>query len=183
MILHYCVDGKEFSETKLVNLITACWEGCLFEWLKSIGHGMNSCYADPKLTTMKVIRRGLFNEGKDPFTPHYICKRVAPRYDWVQSADIAPKLASLRTIENLVKKTEADVMKEDDYSNVLFYLQKMHELRRQENEYRDFVSNELEIARAKVDRAESNEKMATEMLQECETRYIQVATKLNKEVR
>jgi hypothetical protein len=181
-IIAFCIEKNEFSEGKIIQMISATWEGALFEYLKSVGYPMISSFADPKLAVMKYLRKGLIAEGITPFTPHYVCKRVAPRYDWIQSQDIAPKLVKLREIETVVKKTEKEVMAEDDFNNVLAYMQKMHELRRLENEYRDYASNELEIARSKLDRAESNEKMAQEMLIDMEHRYITVSKDLNREL-
>lgn len=179
-IVRFCVENNEFSEDKMIRVISNCWEGALFEYLKSVGFPMITCFADPKPATMKVLRKGLFADGSAPFTPHYICKRVQPRYDWIQSQDIAPKLAKLREVELFVKQTEKEVMEEDDYTNMLLFLQKMHELRRLENEFRDYATAELEISRAKVDRAESNEKMAKDMLVDCESRYMHVAENVNK---
>lgn len=181
-IVRYCIENNEFAEDKMVRMINCCWEGALFEYLKSIGYPMITCFADPKPATMKVLRRGLFAEGAAPFTPHYICRRVQPRYDWVQSQDIAPKLAKLREVELFVKRTEKEVMEEDDYTNMLLFLQKMHELRRLENEFRDYATAELEISRSKLDRAESNEKMAKDMLVDCERRYMVVSEDLNKKL-
>lgn len=181
-IVRYCVENNEFAEDKMVRMIGCCWEGALFEYLKSIGYPMSSCFVDPKPATMKVLRRGLFAEGAAPFTPHYVCKRVQPRYDWVQSQDIAPKLAKLREVELFVKRTEKEVMEEDDYTNMLLFLQKMHELRRLENEFRDYATAELEISRSKLDRAESNEKMARQMLVDVENRYVTVSADLNKKL-
>jgi hypothetical protein len=179
-IVRFCVENNEFAEDKMVRVVASCWEGALFEYLKSVGYPLVTCFSDPKPATMKILRRGLFADGAAPFTPHYICKRVAPRYDWIQSEDLTSKLSKLREVELLVKRTEKEVMEEDDYTNMLLFLQKMHELRRLETEFRNYSTGELEIARAKLDRAECNEKMARDMVVELERRYMLVSDDLNK---
>ncbi|CAE7637064.1 unnamed protein product, partial [Symbiodinium microadriaticum] len=173
MIIQFCKDDGDFQDVKVMKAVNNMWEGALFEYLKSIGQGFNTCLPDPKQAVMKIWRRGGFHESnKDTFTPHYIQRRVLTRHDSELSEDIASRAATLKTIENSLKHVERELFEEHDYTNALMFFQKIGDVRRLETEFRDYLINKLELARAELSREKSNQEMAASMLAESETRYV-----------
>jgi hypothetical protein len=173
MIIQYCKEDEDFSEVKVIKAINNMWEGALFEYLKSIGQGFNTCLPDPKLAVMKIWRRGGFHENDhSTFTPHYIQRRVLTRHDSELAEDIASRAAKLKVIENSLKHVERELFEEHDYTNALMFFQKIGDVRRLETEFRDYLINKLELARSELSRANSNQQLAADMLKEGESRYV-----------
>lgn len=184
-IVQYCKDEEthEFSELLIMRAVNCMWEGALFEYLKSVGHPMTTAFADPKLTLMKIWRRGGFSALKDTtFTPHYICRRVENRSEWETSEDVMKRIRQMLAVENQLKRTEREVFEEHDYTNILYYFQQLHELRALELKFREFMVQEVEKARAAQSRAESNVGMANMMLRDCENAYMAAADDLNAQL-
>lgn len=178
-IVKYCIIDGKFSDERLMDVVSNCWEGALYEFLKAVGYSVYSATVDPKMTTMKVLRCGLYDDGLEPFVPHYIRRRMEDRINWPTSEDLAPKLLEIKKVEDIVKKSEKAALNSEDYSNVLRFLQKLHELRRLELEFREYATKQLESSRSSQDRAESNVQAAEEMLMDLEVRYMKVSTTLN----
>ena len=183
IIIQFCKDDEDFVDAKVMRAVNNMWEGALFEYLKSIGQGFNTCLPDPKLAVMKIWRRGGFHENsKDVFTPHYIQRRVLTRHDTDLSEDIATRAAKLKTIESSLKHVERELYEEHDYTNALTFFQKIADVRRLETEFRDYLINKLELARSELSREKSNQQMAASMLAEGEDRYVKGLEQFNEQL-
>lgn len=183
MILQFCKEEGDFSEVKVIKAVNNMWEGALFEYLKSIGQGFNTCLPDPKLAVMKIWRRGGFHENdQNTFTPHYIQRRVLTRHDSELAEDIASRAAKLKVVENSLKHVERELFEEHDYTNALMFFQKIGDVRRLETEFRDYLINKLELARSELSRADSNQQLAADMLAEGESRYVSGLEMFNEQL-
>jgi hypothetical protein len=182
-LVNFCKDGGEdFSEAKVAMCVNVMWESAIFEYLKSIGVPMMTCFPDPKQALMKIWRKGGFGEIPGAFTPHYVVKRILTRFDEDVALDISSRLAKLKQMELSLKVTEREVYEDHDYSNILHYFQKLNNLRTFETESRDYFVTELEKTRSEISRSASNAKWAHQMLLELEERFIFVTDYLNQQI-
>eukprot|EP01041_Mallomonas_annulata_P006836 gene6836-13845_t len=177
-IMEYAKDGDEVAETKVTKIVEAMWEGALFEYLINIGSPLQSSAADPKVHVLRLWKEGMICES-NKFIPHYITRIIPERYQDIPSPDIVKRAAKLKSLEDRVKLTEYRMHENHDYRNVLLYLQHMTELRKSETDVRDYLINELEIARAKLEHTEASAAIVSESLMDLEDRYVKTCEFLN----
>jgi hypothetical protein len=175
------VDGQ-VTEVGLERLFNKLWEGALWEYLRSIGHPTTTQFLDPKITVMRVWKDGGLLEGGRSFTPHFISREVKLRNEWVIGEDIIEKLDALRIVQEASKKAEGKVLGEHDYTNILNYFQTMSALRVKETELREYLIQEIDTARAKIDSCMSTNKMMNDQLIECETSFVRTAEVINNKL-
>jgi hypothetical protein len=108
-----------------------------------------------------------------------VAREVQHRHAWAQSADITSRLSELRELQEASKAAERRVLSDHDYSHILAYFKKMHDLRRAEAGTREFLVGELEAARGRVAGGVSAAQLGREQLEECERMAMAVADDLN----
>ena len=178
-IIDWASVGGQMTAEKVISLLSILWEGALFEYLRLIGHPVHTMFCDPKETVLHLWQNGGLLEGTATFVPHFIVREVKKRYEWVKSADIAQRLDVLRDMQDKAKKAEQDVVSHHDYNNILGYFHKMGDLRKEENNTRDYIIGELEIARSRIDSNTDQMVMLREDLAECERQFVTVTELLN----
>lgn len=179
-IIDYCSEGNKLVEERLYGLLRVFWEGALFEYLRSIGHPMTTCFVDPKQTVLQIWREGGIISIGEGFTPHFIAREVKKRYEWVQSSDITNRLNDLRARQENVKKAERKVISDHDYTNIIDYFRQVNELRSLEGDTRNFLIGELEVTRTRIDSQQSVARMHVEQMVECEQQFIRCVEHLNE---
>jgi len=186
LLINYCKDEKEtkftkYSEYKVNRLCNNMWEGALFEYLKMVGHPQEGILTEPKFAVMKMWRdNGFTTKATKAFTPHYIQRHVLTRHDADQEPDILSRSNNLKKAEKAMKEVERELFEEHDYTNALLYFQQLGNVRTMETDFRDYMITQLEIARAENQRATSNAKLGAEMLEENESRYLEMVHRLQR---
>jgi hypothetical protein len=170
-ILDFASKGGRLNPERTRDLLGKMWEGALFEYLRSIGHPQMTMFLDPKETVMKIwLEGGLI--GNADFIPSFVAREVKKRYEWVTSPDIEEKLRDLRINQEWVKKAETSMLSGADFTFVLDYLKKMNNLRKMENDMREYLIGQLEIARSRIDSQLSTAAMTREDMAECEEKLV-----------
>lgn len=155
--------------------------GALFEYLKKVGHPQQGILTEPKFAVMKMWRENGFTvKAPKAFTPHYIQRHVFTRHDTDQEPDILSRSNNLKKAEKAMKDVERELFEEHDYTNALLYFQQLGNVRTMETDFRNYMIAQLEIARAENQRATSNAKLGAEMLEENESRYIEMVHTLQR---
>jgi hypothetical protein len=181
-ILSYAADERKvYKEDKIKKILSIMWEGPLWEYLRCIGHPVSSSASNPRDTIMEVWKKGgLLGLTTSAFTPHFLVREVKPRYLWIQSEDINSCMTKLNVLQENVKRAERLVMTDSDFTNVQCYFRDIAELRKYENEVREFLASELEICRAKVDSQDEVFRISLDHVAECEQQFVSVAGGLNE---
>lgn len=182
LILANLLDDGQITEIGLEKLFNKLWEGALWEYLRSIGHPTTTQFLDPKVTVLRVWKDGGLLEGGRSFTPHFISREVKLRNDWVKGPDIIERLDALRIVQEASKKAEAKVLGEHDYTNILNYFQAISALRVKETELRDYLIQEIDTARAKIDSCTTTNQIMNDQLIECETSFVRTAEVINNQL-
>jgi hypothetical protein len=178
-ILKYAGEAGELDENRVKNILKYLWEGALWEYLHSIGHPIHTMVIDPKITILKLWEHGGFLEGPNSFVPHFISREVKRRNEWIQSEDIQARLAKIRDAQDSAKIAERKVVSEHDYTNILTYFNQMSNLRGLENNTREYLIAELEIARSRIDSYEESTRMLRSQLGEMEKKFLDITDRLN----
>jgi hypothetical protein len=110
--------------------------------------------------------------GNADFIPSFVAREVKKRYEWVTSPDIEEKLRDLRIHQEWAKKAETSMLSGADFTFVLDYLKKVNNLRKMENDMREYLIGQLEIARSRIDSQTSTAAMMREDMVECEEKLV-----------
>ena len=181
-IINYAKANNEVTETKLVHILNAMWEGALFEYLRILGYPMQTQLLDPRAAIIRIWREGGFSNASAIFTPFYMERLIQHRYEDLRSQDILTRVEQLRVLEERTKIAETDVIEEHDYRKILKYFQQSNELRKNEHLVRDYLINELEMARARLGHLTEGSNMTNQCLLELEQRYLYVSTNLTEQL-
>lgn len=180
-ILDYASEGGVVQQDKMLGLLDKMWEGALFEYLRSIGHPIHSMFVDPKETVLRLWQTGGML-GESLFIPHFVAREVKKRYEWVASPDVATRLEELRTMQEKAKTAEHVVLTGHDFTNILEYFKKMSDLRRYEDQVREYVVAELETSRARIDSTRETSAMMREDMAELEEQLITLTGEVNTQL-
>ena len=131
------------NEDKLRKVLSHLWEGAIHEYIALTGHPQLNLRANPREWCMKLWTEGGILMNNRPFVPMYIRREVSKRYEWVPHEDITMKLNWLRECQEKTKIAEKDLIANHDYQGILIYFNTMADLRREENEFRDFLIGEV----------------------------------------
>ena len=178
-IMKYATETGELDETRINTILRFTWEGALWEYLHSIGHPVHTMVLDPKITIMKLWEHGGFLEGPMSFVPHFIAREVKKRNEWITSEDIQVRLDKIRTAQDQAKQAERRIVSEHDYTNILQYFNQMGNLRSLENNTREYLIAELEIARSRLDSYEDSTRFMREQQGEMERKFVEITDSLN----
>lgn len=182
-ITQYASESSNLDEARLRHIMNFMWEGALWEYLHFIGHPVHSMRPDPKKTILEIWEKGgLLGNNVNGFTPHFIAREVKKRNEWVQSEDIQARLEKLRVAQDAAKSAERKVVSEHDYTNILTYFNQMSALRRQEHSMREYLMQEVEILRSRIDSCAEVSKVSREQLAENELYYMKVVNEINAQL-
>jgi hypothetical protein len=184
-IVTYAYDGglsKRANPERLLRILQFCWEGALYEYLRSIGHPVHNQVLDPKATVMQIWDKGGFLNNDRSFTPYFVAREVKKRYQKVRDSDILVRLEELRRAQEHTKNSEHLVMAEHDYTNILEYFHHMSELRRLETATRDYLIGELEMTRGKIHSYDETAHMHRKQMAQCEKHMMDLAEHLNEKL-
>ena len=131
------------NEDKVRKVLANVWEGAIHEYIALTGHPQLSLRSNPREWCMKLWTEGGILMNNRPFVPMYIRREVAKRYEWVPHHDITFKLKCLREVQEKTKIAEKDLIANHDYNGILVYFNTMSELRREEDEFRNFLIGEV----------------------------------------
>jgi len=160
------------TEKDYINLMKMMWEGVMFEYLRSIGQPLRSCALDPREFIIRYWRRRITDPKNMQFVPYYLVKKFEqrsgkPRHE----RDIAGFLDAIEAAELAVKQAETCLRRENDYRFVFRYFTAVADLHKACKEGMDFMVNEAEILRARIEHGDQNMKLMTEQLFELEFRH------------
>lgn len=182
-ITQYASESSDVDEARLRHIMNFMWEGALWEYLHSIGHPVHSMRPDPKKTILEIWQQGgLLGGNINGFTPHFIAREVKKRNEWIQSPDIQERLEKLRVAQDAAKAAERKVVSEHDYTNILTYFNQMAALRRQEHSMREYLIQEVEILRSRIDSSDEVAKMNRKQLAENELYYMKIVSAINEQL-
>jgi hypothetical protein len=178
-IMIYATETEELNEERVKKILNFMWEGALWEYLHCIGHPISSTYVDPKVTVMKLWENGGFLDGIHAFVPYFVAREVKRRNEWVQSEDIQQRLERIQKAQDSMKAAERRIISDHDYTNILQYFNQMGALRSLENDVREYLISELEIARSRIDSFEESSKISRDQLSEMEDKFVRITYVLN----
>jgi hypothetical protein len=179
LIMKYASETEEINEEKMKKILSFLWEGALWEYLHSVGHPTSTMLIDPKITILKLWESGGFLEGMNNFIPHFISREVKKRNDWITSEDIQVRIEKIQKAQDSAKLAERKILSDHDYTNILSYFNQMSNLRSLENNVREYLISELEIARSRIDSYEESSIMVRDQCSELEKKFIQITEVLN----
>jgi hypothetical protein len=90
-IMAFALSDTKQEEGKMQKVLSVCWEGALFEYLRAIGHPVYTEFLDPRETVQAIWQKGGILETKRAFTPHFVRREIKKRYASIQAEDITSR--------------------------------------------------------------------------------------------
>ncbi|CAN0270833.1 unnamed protein product, partial [Phaeothamnion confervicola] len=156
------------SVPDLRKVLRSVWEGILFEYLRAAGHPLRGVGLDPRHFVLRHWRRSLLEPGGATVGLKLaVARRIRPRGPFAsEDADVAAVRAAVGRREVAAKAAERTLRDGTDYRNVLEYLAAAGNLHAEAVRGVDYLSAEVETARARLDHsAESGLALQAQLLE------------------
>ncbi|CAM9881698.1 unnamed protein product [Ectocarpus fasciculatus] len=175
-IMNYIREGGRQAGKRFADVLKFCWEGLLFEYLRTVGCPLRDREHDPRHFVMRYWRRSMLDPSVRPgFVPFYAKREVKKRNSLMQEdRDIRNIRAGLALREDVVKDAENKTREQHDYRFVLQYFSASRDLHRTLVANVNYLANEVEQLRANMDHSSESISIMEQQFVELETKYDQV---------
>ncbi|CAN0171507.1 unnamed protein product [Ectocarpus sp. 12 AP-2014] len=175
-IMNYIREGGRHVGKRFADVLKFCWEGLLFEYLRTVGCPLRDREHDPRHFVMRYWRRSMLDPSVRPgFVPFYAKREVKKRNSLMhEDRDIRNIRAGLALREDVVKEAENKTREQHDYRFVLQYFSASRDLHRTLVANVNYLANEVEQLRANMDHSSESISIMEQQFVELETKYDQV---------
>eukprot|EP00903_Cladosiphon_okamuranus_P010866 g10263.t1 len=175
-IMAYIREGGRQVEKKFAYVLKFCWEGLLYEYLRTVGCPLRDREHDPRHFVMRYWRRSMLDPSVKPgFVPYYAKREIKRRKSIMQEdKDLRDIRAGLALREELVKDAEARIRGQHDYRFVLQYFSASRDLHRTLAANVNYLASEVEQLRANMDHNSESIAIMEHQFVELETKYDRV---------
>ena len=171
-VLDYAIVGGSVKGDRLKKVLDCCWEEPLVSYIREELNPNFHRAKDPATVVLHWWKEGGLVSDQSLFNPVFVSrevKMVGVGYEGVTSPDLLAKLDELRGVQETMKKAERLMFSVQNYVTIHNYFEQMRLLRKAEVDLREWLINEVEITRVRLDVVDEAVHYALKCEKECDS--------------